>query len=298
MRCAADAPDARQRADDGRGDGPPSRGSRPCRDHQRRAVTTSARTTVICGLRPGQKLRIVKYLAYGWSSQRSRPGAARPGRGRVAQRTLQRMAGSGRRAAQDSRRLLGQRRCRGRGRPGVPASGAVRALPPDTGECASRTARHRQQGPDRHRIRRPHLLGHRGIRPAGADLHHAARGRRRIALARFDFGFGEGARRRSWTSRAPAIPGERSAARNARPTGRPAPPRGTSTPTSPWLSSATGLSPATSRWRRTAGWRCSSRRPGCGIHSDTTTATVYGTSTGSPVPTNTPRSCGTTCSPT
>ncbi|MCV7100988.1 glycoside hydrolase family 65 protein [Mycobacterium palustre] len=32
-----------------------------------------ARTTVICGLRAGQKLRIVKYLAYGWSSMRSRP---------------------------------------------------------------------------------------------------------------------------------------------------------------------------------------------------------------------------------
>jgi alpha,alpha-trehalose phosphorylase len=32
-----------------------------------------ARTTVICGLRPGQKPRIVKYLAYGWSSLRSRP---------------------------------------------------------------------------------------------------------------------------------------------------------------------------------------------------------------------------------
>lgn len=32
-----------------------------------------ARTTVICGLRPGQKLRIVKYVAYGWSSLRSRP---------------------------------------------------------------------------------------------------------------------------------------------------------------------------------------------------------------------------------
>jgi len=32
-----------------------------------------ARTTVICGLRPGQKLRVVKYLAYGWSSLRSRP---------------------------------------------------------------------------------------------------------------------------------------------------------------------------------------------------------------------------------
>ena len=32
-----------------------------------------ARTTIICGLRAGQQLRIVKYLAYGWSSMRSRP---------------------------------------------------------------------------------------------------------------------------------------------------------------------------------------------------------------------------------
>lgn len=32
-----------------------------------------ARTTVICGLRPGQRLHLVKYLAYGWSSLRSRP---------------------------------------------------------------------------------------------------------------------------------------------------------------------------------------------------------------------------------
>jgi alpha,alpha-trehalose phosphorylase len=32
-----------------------------------------ARTTVICGLQPGEKLRIVKFLAYGWSSLRSRP---------------------------------------------------------------------------------------------------------------------------------------------------------------------------------------------------------------------------------
>ncbi len=32
-----------------------------------------ARTTITCGLRPGQRLRVVKYLAYGWSSLRSRP---------------------------------------------------------------------------------------------------------------------------------------------------------------------------------------------------------------------------------
>ncbi|MCA1835066.1 MAG: family 65 glycosyl hydrolase [Actinobacteria bacterium] len=32
-----------------------------------------ARTTVICRLQPGQRLRVVKYLAYGWSSRRSLP---------------------------------------------------------------------------------------------------------------------------------------------------------------------------------------------------------------------------------
>jgi trehalose/maltose hydrolase-like predicted phosphorylase len=32
-----------------------------------------ARTTVVCGLKAGERLRIVKYLAYGWSSLRSRP---------------------------------------------------------------------------------------------------------------------------------------------------------------------------------------------------------------------------------
>ena len=37
------------------------------------ATEDLARTTVICGLRPGQQLRIVKFLAYGWSSLRSRP---------------------------------------------------------------------------------------------------------------------------------------------------------------------------------------------------------------------------------
>src|SRR5262249_41423497 len=32
-----------------------------------------ARTTVVCQLKPGQRLRVTKFLAYGWSSQRSRP---------------------------------------------------------------------------------------------------------------------------------------------------------------------------------------------------------------------------------
>ncbi|HEX7321596.1 MAG TPA: glycoside hydrolase family 65 protein [Mycobacterium sp.] len=37
------------------------------------AIPDLAGTTVLCGLRQGQKLRIVKYLGYGWSSERSRP---------------------------------------------------------------------------------------------------------------------------------------------------------------------------------------------------------------------------------
>ena len=32
-----------------------------------------ARTTVVCGLKPGERLCMVKFLAYGWSSTRSRP---------------------------------------------------------------------------------------------------------------------------------------------------------------------------------------------------------------------------------
>jgi alpha,alpha-trehalose phosphorylase len=43
-----------------------------------------ARTTVICGLRPGQQLRIVKYLGYGWSSLRSRPALRDQVHGAVA----------------------------------------------------------------------------------------------------------------------------------------------------------------------------------------------------------------------
>ena len=42
-------------------------------EFQSSATEHVARTTVICRLQPGQRLRVVKYLAYGWSSQRSIP---------------------------------------------------------------------------------------------------------------------------------------------------------------------------------------------------------------------------------
>jgi trehalose/maltose hydrolase-like predicted phosphorylase len=37
------------------------------------SVEDRASTTVVCRLEPGERLRLVKYLAYGWSSVRSRP---------------------------------------------------------------------------------------------------------------------------------------------------------------------------------------------------------------------------------
>ncbi len=48
-------------------DGPPdTQVSSECTPHV-------GRTTVICRLQPGERLRVVKYLAYGWSSRRSLP---------------------------------------------------------------------------------------------------------------------------------------------------------------------------------------------------------------------------------
>ena len=42
-------------------------------EDETRASDDWARTTVVCTLRPGERLRLVKLLAYGWSSQRSVP---------------------------------------------------------------------------------------------------------------------------------------------------------------------------------------------------------------------------------
>ncbi|HEV7207505.1 MAG TPA: glycosyl hydrolase family 65 protein [Mycobacteriales bacterium] len=42
-------------------------------ERESQAFPDSGRVTVTCDLAPGERLRVVKYLAYGWSSQRSRP---------------------------------------------------------------------------------------------------------------------------------------------------------------------------------------------------------------------------------
>ena len=90
-------------------------------------------------------------------------------------------------------------------------------------------------------------------------------GRRRTAMAGLDARPGARTRRGARPATARPSRGAPSTARSARRTGRPAPRHGTSTPTSRWRSSAIALSRAMIRWKPSAGWRCSSRRRGCGF---------------------------------
>ncbi len=85
------------------------------------------------------------------------------------------------------------------------------SVPRAAGRRAGRAAGDRGQGADRSRLRRPYLLGHRGIRPAGADLHGAGRRRRRAALAPRDARAGARAGQPARPRRAPRSRGGRSA---------------------------------------------------------------------------------------
>ena len=88
-------------------------------------------------------------------------GAARPGRRRARGGAAHRLGRPAGRPARVPRRRSGTaRRRRGRRRPRAAAGGAVRALPRAAGRRARRAAGDPGQGPDRPRLRRPHLLGH------------------------------------------------------------------------------------------------------------------------------------------
>ncbi len=135
------------------------------------------RVTITADLAAGQRLQVVKFLAYGWSSQRSLPAVRDQVVAALAE--ARHTGWDGLLAAQRCipRRLLGARRRRARRRHGAAAGGPLRALPRPAGRRACRAARDRGQGPDRARLRRAHVLGHREVRAARADVHGAARGR-------------------------------------------------------------------------------------------------------------------------
>ena len=257
-----------------------------------------ARTTVICGLRPGQQLRIVKYLAYGWSSLRSRPAL----RDQVAAA----IAGAqytGWQGLLDAQRdylddfwdsadveVEGDADCQQAVRFGL-----FHVL-----QASARAERRAIPG--------------KGLTGTGYDGHafwdtegfvlpvltytapYAAADALRWRASTLDLARERAARARS--RRRHLSVAHHPTARSARRTGRPAPRRGTSMPTSPWRSSAIALSLAMIRWRPSAVWTCSSKRLGCGCRWDITTDTASGTSTVSPVLTSTRPSSGTTSSPT
>ena len=135
-----------------------------------------ARTTIICGLRPGQQLRIVKYLAYGWSSLRSRPALRDQAAAAITGARY-----SGWRGLVDAQRALlehfwdcanveveGDSDCQQAVRFGL--FHVLQAI-------ARGTQGDRGQGADRHRLRRPRVLGHRGIRASTPYVHRTRRRR-------------------------------------------------------------------------------------------------------------------------
>ena len=299
-RRAAGAPDQGQRA----AGWPPAwttSSTGPSAGRVRRTPHDWARTTVVCGLRPGQRLRIVKFVAYGWSAG-ARVPALRDQVDGGAGRGPATPAGTGCwRAARLPGRLLGRRRRRARGRRRSSSrrcgSGSSTCCRPAPGPSAAPIA---GQGPDRARLRRARLLGHRELRAAGADLHRAARPRDALRWRHSTLDLARTARLELDLAGATlpvadhprrgvlgVLAGRhRRVARQRRHRGRPSP--GTVVATGDARVRPCGL-PA---------WTCWPRPRGSGGRWATTTATAGSTSTVSPGRTSTAPWSATTSSPT
>ncbi len=256
-----------------------------------------ARTTVICGLRQGQKLRIVKYIAYGWSSLRSRPALRDQ-----AAAALHSARYSGWQGLLDSQRHYLDEFWESAD---VEVEGD-----PESQQAVRFGLFHLVQSSARAERR---AIPSKGLTGTGYDGHafwdtegfvlpvltytlpHAVADALRWRASTMDLAKERAA---ELGLDGAAFPWRTIRGQECSAYCRPAPRPGTSMPTSRWPSSATASSPATIHSRRTAASRCSSRPPGCGCHSDITTGTASGTSTASPDPTSTRRSSATTSSRT
>ena len=273
-------------------------------DSERVEVTSESapdfgRVTVTAELEPGQRLRLVKFVAYGWSSQRSLP-AVRDQAGAALAAAMQ-TGWDGLLAEQRAYldEFWDRRRRRGRGRRRAPAGGALRALPRAAGRApgpsGGRSPAKGLTGPgydghsfwDTETFVLPVLTytapGGRGRRAALAALH-AADGSQAGAAARSQgaafpwrtingeecSGLLAGRHRR--------VPHQRRHRRR----GRPLPRR----------------HPGTTRSTARSAWSCWSRRRGCGARSATTTRRAGSASTASPARTSTAPSRTTTSTPT
>ena len=119
-----------------------------------------------------------------------RSSRARPGRRRVGGRRAHRLGRSAAGAARLSRQVLGECRHRDRRRRRASTGGALRPVSYAPGGSTWRAAADSGQGTNRSRLRRSHVLGHRGVRAAAAHLPPATRRLGRVALAPSDAGPG------------------------------------------------------------------------------------------------------------
>jgi hypothetical protein len=140
-----------------------------------------ARVTISTALQPGERLRVVKFLAYGWSSRRSLP--AMRDQVDAALAAAVRIGWDGLRESQ--RDYLDDFWARADveldGDPALQQAIRFGALRSAAVGGARRGPRDPGEGVDRPRLRRSLLLGHGDLHAAGPDVHRADRGARRAA---------------------------------------------------------------------------------------------------------------------
>ena len=159
------------------------------------------RVSVTTRLKPGERLRIVKFISYGWSSLRSRPAIHDQVMAALSAARLTGWEGllAEQRAYLDD--FWASADVELEGDPEIQQ--AVRFALFHVLQAGARVEAPANpgKGADRPRLRRPRLLGHGDLRPAGADTDPASRRRRRPALAPLDSRQGKGACARAGAAR-------------------------------------------------------------------------------------------------
>ena len=247
------------------------------------------RTTIACVLKPGEKLRVVKYLTYGWSSRRSLPALRDQVGAALAGARLDGWDG----LLREQRDYLDEF---------WDAADVLVEGDPEVQQAVRFGLFHVLQAGARAE-QRP--IAAKGLTGPGYDGHafwdtemfvlpvltytQPSAVRDALRWRHSHAGLGPGAGRDAQPARAPPSPGGPSEGRSAPATGRPARRPSTSPPTSP---TRVRRYVHGHRRRRSSsgrsGWSCWSRPPGCGARSATTTGTAGSTSTGSPARTSTP----------
>ena len=173
-----------QRAAHRRGHGSPDRRARPGSQAESRAFADGGLVTAATVLKPGEKLRVIKFVAYGWSR---RAVAARPSGTRCARRSARPGPPAGTGCSPSSARTSTTS--------GAAPTSRSTGTPRCSRRCASRCSTCCRPGPGRRTgpipakgltgtgLRRARVLGHRDVRAAGAHPDRARRRRERAALA-------------------------------------------------------------------------------------------------------------------